>query len=464
MTSKTPRRAFLRTALFASMSLLVASCQPRDDGATPVPTAEVAPKEATPVTKETAAIDATAKPASEDRLPVKIWMSDDWSGQADRFEAYRAHVQSCAEEIDLEVEYRVVDYTTIGQQIPILMASGRYTADIVPGGSRDVVTYGRIGQLRDMRPLLSESMLNRMLPSLRDLGMVGDKLYALVVWPSWIIGFYNKELYQKAGLNPDQGPQTLKEMEEHIVALQGVAALPYLDTWKGTDILRAFRNVVYAKDGKMYEGATKEDPDNIEWTFVTPECKETLNWIKHMYDEKLVSPDSVQLTQQDVAERFGQGDVGMTTNWDGFASISEKPGSPIQGKIGAFGFPGDAPGKAVGYYYDEVMLMPASAQNPEGAARWIECIQRPEITKERAISQYFNPVYADQYQDPEIQKALFYWKVIEEISPRSIPINYHASQGQVHSFLTAKIQEVMLGQTDVDAALAEVQKFAEEVG
>ena len=426
---------------------VLAACKPA-----PQPTATPAVAPATEAPKATEAVEG-----------IVVWMSDDWSGQADKFVAYKQMVQDCATKVGIPVDYRIVDYTTIGQQVPIIMAADKFTCDIVPMGFGGVFNWARQGKLLPLDDLLPEAFVKQAVPALLENGSYQGKLYGLDVWPSWEIGFYNKDLYEKAGLDPEKGPTTLAEMEEHIKKLQGVCQYAYLDTWTDWHWGRIFQQLVYAKDGHEYEGATRDDPDNITWTYTSAECKEAVEWMRHMYQEKLLSRDSVNLSQQDIADKFALGDVGITFNWDGFAAILEKPDvSKVIGRVGAFGFPGDEPGKAVGLYGDEQMAMPKTAKNPQGAAKWIQCIESAEVQKARALSQYFNPLFSALYQDPEVQKKLFYWEVVEEIAPRTIPSNYHPDANEVNDYFLGKLQEVVLGQADAVAMLADVQAFAEE--
>jgi len=390
-------------------------------------------------------------------------MSDDWSGQADKFAAYTKYAEECATETGVKTTYKPVDWTTLGQQQPIIMSSDKYVVDILDLGVTDVFNYGRQGKLVALDDLLPSDMLQKWLQGPLNTGKVGGKLYGLCVWPSWMIGFYNKELYEKAGLDPSKGPATLGEMEEHIIKLQAITKQAYLDTWTDWHWTRVFHQLVFAKDGNYWQGGTADNPDEIKWTFTTPQCKEALQWMRHMYQDKLLSPDSVNLSQQDIADRFALGDVGLTFNWEGFAAILEKPDvSKVIGKVGAFGFPGDKPGKAVAQSGFEYMCIPTSAKNPKGAAAWMTCINKPEIIKARALSQYYNPVYTDMYNDPEIQKKLFYWNVIKEIESRTLPQNFYPKAGEVSSYLQGKIQEVVMGTGDIDAVLEDLQKFAEE--
>jgi len=302
------RRSFLKSAalgigLLAATPLLQACAQ----GAAPSPTQ--APAQPAEPTKAVAAEPTQVAPAETPKAaasgePLVVWMSDDWSGQADKFAQYKKMVQEVSAEIGIPVDYRPVDWTTLGQQTPIIMASDKYTTDVLDLGVSDIVNYARQGKLHSLDDFLSPDFLKQVEPPLLEHGKYQGKLYGLLVWPSWVIGFYNKDLYQKAGLDPEKPPATLAEMEEHIKKLQSVSKLAYLDVWTDWHWSRVFTQVVTAKDGRWFEGGTKEDPDHVTWKFTSPQCKEAATWMKHMYQDKLLAPDSLNLSQQDAGSRW----------------------------------------------------------------------------------------------------------------------------------------------------------------
>ncbi|HLU72747.1 MAG TPA: extracellular solute-binding protein, partial [Nonomuraea sp.] len=49
---------------------------------------------------------------------------------------------------------------------------------------------------------------------------LGTRQYTLPHTLDLSVWFWNKDLYEKAGLDPEQGPKTLKEFAEHATAVQ----------------------------------------------------------------------------------------------------------------------------------------------------------------------------------------------------------------------------------------------------
>jgi len=457
MGIKVSRRDFLRQMVLAVEGLaaaqILSAC-----GAKPA----AAP---TTVKEAPTAGAQSAQPAdSGDKLIV--WGSDDWSGQADKFEAYRKFVAQCQDKLGFPIDYHVVTWTEIGDQEPIIMGADKYVADILCNGTGgNVCQWALQGKLTPLDDLLSPEFVSKINPNVLENSKYGGKIMALECWPSWVIMFYNKELYQKAGLDPEKPPETIQQLEEHIVKLQGVAKTPFMPVWSDWWMGGWFNMIVHALGGKTFEGGSKEDPETLKFSYDTPECIEAITWMQHVWKDGLISQESRNLTQQDVASRFGLGDIGITANFEAFAGLAEKEGvSKVVGKEGAFVFPGKTAGKGASILGDEVQMIPKTAKHPDWAAKYIECIHDPEIQKARAMTQYINPMFNDLWQDAEIQKKLFYWKAILQAGAQAMPINFSSKGGEVGSYFDGKLQEVVMQGADPTTTLKDVQAFAQSQG
>jgi ABC-type glycerol-3-phosphate transport system substrate-binding protein len=461
MGTRLSRRDFLRNAVFVVQGLVAAQVLSACAG-----TPAAKPAEAPTAVKEapTAGAQSSQPAASGDKLIV--WGSDDWSGQADKFEAYRKFVAQCQDKLGFPIDYHVVTWTEIGDQEPIIMGADKYVADILCNGTGgNVCQWALQGKLTPWDDLLSAEFINKINPDVLANSKYKGKIYALECWPSWVIMFYNKELYQKAGLDPEKPPTTIQELEEHIVKLQGVAKTPFMPVWSDWWMGGWFNMIVHALGGKSFEGGTKEDPETLKFTYDAPECVEAITWMQHLWKDNLISQESRNLTQQDVASRFGLGDIGITSNFEAFAGLAEKEGvSKIVGKEGAFVFPGKVAGKGASILGDEVQLIPKTAKHPDWAAKYVECIHDPEIQKARAMTQYINPMFSELWQDAEIQKKLFYWKAILQAGSQAMPTNFSSKGGEVGSYFDGKLQEVVMQGADPSTTLKDVQSFAQSQG
>ncbi|GAA4322870.1 extracellular solute-binding protein [Pigmentiphaga soli] len=105
--------------------------------------------------------------------------------------------------------------------------------------------------IRDLRWFLPQTTA-----SMRD---AKGNLLALPWMTEIPIYLYNRDLYQKAGLNPDAPPRTWREMQTHLVALQqsGVSC-PYAtsdQSWIHIENLAALHNVALATKNNGLDGS-----------------------------------------------------------------------------------------------------------------------------------------------------------------------------------------------------------------
>src|SRR5262245_8469663 len=97
------------------MGLLAATLLmlPCSQGAAPTSTqtpAKAAEPTKAPAAAVTQAAPAQTPKAAVSREPLVVWMSDDWSGQADKFVQYKKMAQDASAEIGIPVDYRPVDW------------------------------------------------------------------------------------------------------------------------------------------------------------------------------------------------------------------------------------------------------------------------------------------------------------------------------------------------------------------
>ncbi len=124
-------------------------------------------------------------------------------------------------------------------------------------------------------------------PVVRSKYTVGDVLYPGYMNASTPVLYYNKAHWVKAGLDPDDPPQTLEEIYTQAKALKaaGVSEKPlsfrtsrwFFETWLtgiGEDIVN--------------NGDGREAPAT-EATFATPEADDLVGWLKKMNDEGLLN-------------------------------------------------------------------------------------------------------------------------------------------------------------------------------
>jgi sn-glycerol 3-phosphate transport system substrate-binding protein len=257
-------------------------------------------------------------------------------------------------------------------------------------------------------------------PLARSKYTVGDVLYPGYMNVSTPVLYYNKAHWARAGLDPDDPPDTLDELHTQAQALKdaGVSEKPLsfkADRWFFETWLNGIGEDVVNNDNGREAPAT-------EATFATPAADDIVGWLKMMNDEGLLNAFAdvegnvnhylALATQQSsmlietstasttVAEFLGGGLTAAEAGIDFDESVLDK----TQLVPGAGAMPGvESAGKVFtsgGAFY--ILNTSGPAQQ---AASWtfLEFMLQPEIAKTWHFSGGYLPIVKAVEDDPEVQ-------------------------------------------------------------
>ncbi len=113
----------------------------------------------------------------------------------------------------IKVIFDFVTYENVRQKQVLEMAAKRGTYDVVMVDDVWAAEYAKAGYLEDLTPFVEKYKydLEGIVPTIRDFGKIGDKLVGLPVAPGAGILAYQKDILEKAGINP---PETMDEFLE----------------------------------------------------------------------------------------------------------------------------------------------------------------------------------------------------------------------------------------------------------
>jgi sn-glycerol 3-phosphate transport system substrate-binding protein len=261
-------------------------------------------------------------------------------------------------------------------------------------------------------------------PVARSKYTVDDVLYPGYMNVSTPVLYYNKAHMVKAGLDPDDPPQTLDEIHTQAKALKdaGVSEKPlsfrisrwFFETWLtgiGEDIVN--------------NGDGREAPAT-EATFATPEADDLVGWLKKMNDEGLLNAFAntegsidqylALATQQSsmlietsaasatIADALGANVTAAEAGIDFDASVLDK----TEVVPGAAAMPGiESPGKVFptgGAFY---ILNTSEPARQAASWKFLEFMLRPEIAKIWHMNGAYLPIVKAVEDDPEVQA---FWK------------------------------------------------------
>lgn len=266
--------------------------------------------------------------------------------------------------------------------------------------------------------------LTNLEPAVRAKYSVDDVLYPGYMNVSTPVLYYNKSHWEKAGLDPEDPPDTLDELHDAAVALRdaGVSAKPFsfrasrwfYETW----LTGVGGEIVNENDGR--------DGLATAATFASPEGEELMEFLQTMNEEGLLNVFSstegsidhylALITQE--SSMVVETSTASTTIRDaiGGTITAEQAGVDFDASVidlsvlvpGTGAYPGiEAPGRVFpsgGAFY-----MLNTSEPAEQAASWafMEFMLQPENAKQWHLNGGYLPVVKAVQDDPQIQA---YWQ------------------------------------------------------
>lgn len=297
-TLRQQRRPLLaRLAALAALSIIAAACGGADSA-----------DEAAPATP-----DPTPAPQQEGEAPADIgtlritYVSPDFLGVP-----IEESLDELRSQVDFEIETRQVNgwYGDLAQAVQREVAAGDVSDVVMMGLSnlRQFVEADRVTPITGQFEAEGPDFAAQYDPAFLDLMTFDGELYGMGYAYSNAIMYYNRDLFEQAGLDPDSPPETWEEVLE--VARTMRAEL-------GDEIVP----IVYPTDGDnwMFQtnlasaGGTFMNADESRFTFNSPEAVEAINFWKGLVDGGLMPIEGYS----GMRERFFAGNAAMILDTSG---------------------------------------------------------------------------------------------------------------------------------------------------
>ena len=283
--------------------------------------------------------------------------------------------------------------------------------------------------------------MSRYLPAYATADVVNGKIVALPDFADAMFLYYRKDLTDKYGVSPPATWDELAASAKKIQQGEGNANLQGL-SFQGAPIEGAVCTFLlpYWSQGKDYQKGVKLDK------------KAAVNgldmWLG-MVDKGVAKKNIAEVKTGDTVNEFMAGHVVFAINW-GFAwdLFQTDAKSKVKGNVGVAKLPamaGGQPATCIGGWQWGVS---AFSKNKAEAAKLVQFMSSPDVSKYLSINGSLLPVYANVYSDPDVLKANPWYglalPVVESAKSRPVTERY------------AEVSDVVRTQTS--AALARVQK------
>lgn len=220
---------------------------------------------------------------------------------------------------NIQIEYMTAEYGQMLTQV-VTWAGGGEIVDLVLGEIPWIPTLADAGLAVPVTDAFSEDYLSQIYPSMLEATNVDGVPYGIPMYASPFVMFYNKDLFEQAGLDPNAPPTTVAEMMEvapKLAALKtadGNPVYPFGMTTGSVSVSGScLTSLIYGFGGSVLDADGNLDVDNDGF-------KQTFEFIKEL-DDKGYNPQVSKL--KDLRNLFALGQLGMyyDTSW-GFNGVN----------------------------------------------------------------------------------------------------------------------------------------------
>ncbi len=361
----------------------------------------------------------------------------------------------------ITVELNEVGWDVLMNQIPVALASGEYAFDVMDVWEDLLNIYGPSEGLVN----LSDYMANEFAdcaPDAVSIAKFGDSIYAFPYLASWQIMFYNKTLFEEAGLDPEVSPKTIDEFKEYIGKLNKdtdgdgvIDQYAYVADWTTEWGYNVFHQYQKAFGGEKFEVIDRK----VHMLYDTSESVDAVKFMADLYSGGLVDPGILTEAQWEVTTLFNNGEIVFMQMWDMYAGFLDEE---MLASCGFFPFPGVEDGLAASTAGHEYLSIPTSSPNQEAAMAYLKFMCSKENAKRRAIKDKASPPYDELYTDPDVKEAMPFLDAVNIAKQFAIVQNPPIENSQeLNVFCIQEIHKAIMGEITPEEAMRLVQEEAD---
>lgn len=352
---------------------------------------------------------------------------------------------------NIEIQMDIMPNDQLQQKLPAAIATGT-APDFVLFGVENLAPYVSNDSLEDISDFWDVTGVDKsnFLENVLELSHVDGKLYGTPMQYNVTYLYWNKDLFEAAGLDPEKAPATLDELAEY--------AEKCTDPSKNQYGLAMPTNVTYMQF-LWANGGDADDPQTNTNLLDSEENIKTLTWLQDLMVNKKVSPENITGPEADTMLQAGQIAMYMSGPWqiNGLREQGINFGiAPCAaGSAGAF-----SPAGGCSY----VIPKGTEESHKLAAYKFMQYWLTDDILKEWSQRNGF-PVWSKTLmEDPEIQSD----EVLNSISKateigRSYNLGYSLASQIDNDVMIPMFEKVMTGAATPEDALKEASAAMDKV-
>ncbi|MCH1624080.1 ABC transporter substrate-binding protein [Fredinandcohnia quinoae] len=333
---------------------------------------------------------------------------------------------------------------------------GKTVPDIAVLLSTELYTLLDMDAITPLDEFLKDDKVESFYPAFMENSQTGGKTYSLPFQRSTIVLYYNKDAFEKAGLDKEQPPKDWDELVEYGKKIVD-SGMKY-----GVEIPSTGFQYWMFQALALQNGDNLMSDDGKEVYFDKPENVEALQFMMDLAQKHEISPEGV-IDWATAPSDFLEGNTGMLYHTTGnltniknnakfdfgvaFLPAGKNYGSPTGG----------------GNFY---MFKDIPKEKKEAAAKFIDWATQPERAAQWSMDTGYVATSKAAYETDAMKKYVedFPQAVVarDQLEHASAELSTH-SNGKVYKIINDNIQAAITGKMSASEALKKAQEEADEV-
>jgi multiple sugar transport system substrate-binding protein len=249
--------------------------------------------------------------------------------------------------------------------------------------------FAAAGQLSDITELATAlPYFDQLSPSHVRLATFEDGIYGLPFNAEASILMWNKNLFEEAGLDPEQPPTTWAEIADYAEQINALGDDTYGYYFSGNCAgcnAFTFMPLIWASGGDILS------EDGTTATMTDPVVKEALQFYRDLWEAGVIPPDANTDTGPNFLTRFAGGNIGMQ-GLGAFALAATRDNPDIE--FGVTYLPGKDGGTS-SFAGGDLIAIPAGSQYVDEAFQFLEWMTSDDVQLNLYAKEFSLPVRTD---------------------------------------------------------------------
>lgn len=351
-----------------------------------------------------------------------------------------------------DIQIEVVPWDVLLQKLTTDI-SGNANADIAIIGTRWLIDFVEQGIAEPLDGYMNDEFKGRFIETFMSPSVMEGKTYGLPIAASARAMYYNKSLFEQAGIqNP---PGTWDELRAAAEKIKGLGNEVYGYGLQGKEI----ETDVYWYYALWSYGGNIIEEDGTSG-LDSQAAFDSAKMYKGLIDAGLTEPGVTSLNREDVQNLFKQGKVGMMITAPFLANQIKEEAPDLQ--YGVAPIPTGPGGDRGTYGVTDSVIMFQNSENKEAAWKFLDFLFQPEQRIAFTKNEGFLPVTQAEAQDPFFANDPDL-KVFTDLLPNARFAPVIPGWEEIADLTSSAIQRIYLGEGEVEPTLKEAAERADAI-